>query len=66
MYSAKAWSTSTKQFITINSTVFCHSNAFINGYKIKDCDLFIENKIDAKSIQWVQIQYDPSAPVSPP
>lgn len=33
---------------------------------MKDCDLFIESKIDFKSIGWLQIVYDPFAPASPP
>ena len=65
-YSAMAWSNSIKDFVPINSTVFCHSNTFENGYKIQDCDMFIENKVDAKSLSWLQINYDPFAPVSPP
>lgn len=66
MYSVKAWSASAKSFQTVNSTVFCHDNAFENGYSISDCDLFVENKVDAKSLSWLQVSYDPFAPVSAP
>lgn len=52
--------------MTVNSTVFCHFNTFENGYSINDCDLFVDNKIDAKSLSWLQVNYDPNAPVSEP
>jgi hypothetical protein len=52
-YSAKAWSSSDKAFVDVNSTVVCHHNMFENGYGIKDCDMYIENKIEYKSLSWL-------------
>ena len=52
-YSVQAWNPTAKKFQTVNSTVICHSNAFENGYKIQDCDLFVENKIDPKGLSWL-------------
>jgi hypothetical protein len=40
-YSVAAWSPSSKSFVNVTSTVFCHSNKFENGYSIRDCDMFI-------------------------
>ena len=50
----------------MNSTVVCHHNMFENGYGIKDCDMYIENKIEYKSLSWLQIKYDPFVTPSTP
>lgn len=65
-YSVQAWSASANKFVDVNSTVVCHQNTFENGYSISDCDLFIENKIEGKSLGWLFIKYDPFAPMSAP
>ncbi len=35
------------------------------NHAITDCDLWIDNKVDYKSISWIQIIYDPFRPDNP-
>jgi hypothetical protein len=42
--------------------VVCHKNTFENGVVINDCDLWIENKVDSKSLSWLLVSYDPFRP----
>lgn len=64
-YSVAAWSATSKSFVNVSSTVFCHNNKFENGYSIRDCDMFIENRVDFKSLSWLKVMYDPNAPINP-
>ncbi len=52
-YSAQVWSASSRQFEAVNSSVVCHEHAFENGVRITDCDLWIDNKVDYKSLAWL-------------
>lgn len=64
-YSAQVWSPTAKTFVDVNSSVICHSHQFENGIKINDCDLWVENKVDYKSLSWIQVIYDPFRPLNP-
>lgn len=61
-YSVKAWNPTQKQWVVANSIVICHDHTFENGYTIRDCDMWIDNKVDAKSFAWLQVYYDPMRP----
>jgi hypothetical protein len=52
-------------FVAANSSVICHLHTLENGYEIQDCDLWIENTVEGKSLAWLQIYPDPSRPVNP-
>ena len=45
--------------------MICHLHTLENGYEIQDCDLWIENTVEGKSLAWLQIYPDPSRPVNP-
>ena len=64
-YSAQVWSPTANAFVAVNSSVLCHAHAFENGVKITDCDMWIDNKVDYKSVSWIQVVYDPFTPVNP-
>jgi hypothetical protein len=51
--------------MAVNSSVICHQHGFENKVKITDCDLWIDNKVDYKSISWIQVIYDPFRPDNP-
>jgi hypothetical protein len=61
-FSVKAWNPTLKNFTAVNSSGICHTNTFENGITINDCDLWVENKVDSKSIGWLLVSYDPFAP----
>jgi hypothetical protein len=51
-----------KNFTAVNSSSICHQNTFENGVTINDCDLWVENKVDSKSLGWLMVSYDPFRP----
>ena len=64
-YSAQVWNPTSQAFMAVNSSVICHQHGFENKVKITDCDLWIDNKVDYKSISWIQVIYDPFRPDNP-
>jgi hypothetical protein len=61
-FSVQAWSPTLKNFVSVNSSAICHKHTFENGVSINDCDLWVDNKVDSKSLSWLQVTYDPFKP----